>query len=70
MMPVKRALISVSNKEGVIEFARGLADLGIEIISTGGTAKTLREIFFCLRCFWAPGRTAVCWFFPLSLFFI
>jgi phosphoribosylaminoimidazolecarboxamide formyltransferase/IMP cyclohydrolase len=43
MMPVKRALISVSNKEGVIEFARGLADLGIEIISTGGTAKTLRD---------------------------
>ena len=39
MMPVKRALISVSNKEGVIEFARGLADLGIEIISTGGRPK-------------------------------
>jgi len=42
-MPVKRALISVSNKAGVVDFARGLADLGIEIVSTGGTAKTLRE---------------------------
>lgn len=42
-MPVKRALISVSDKTGVVEFARGLADLGIEIISTGGTAKALRE---------------------------
>jgi phosphoribosylaminoimidazolecarboxamide formyltransferase/IMP cyclohydrolase len=42
-MPVKRALISVSNKEGVIDFARGLVSLGVEIVSTGGTAKTLRE---------------------------
>ena len=42
-MPVKRALISVSNKEGVVQFARGLVELGVEIISTGGTAKTLRE---------------------------
>lgn len=42
-MPVKRALISVSNKDGVVEFARGLAELGVEIISTGGTLKTLRE---------------------------
>ncbi len=42
-MPVKRALISVSNKTGVIEFASGLRELGVEIVSTGGTAKTLRE---------------------------
>lgn len=42
-MAVKRALISVSNKAGVIEFARGLAELGVEIVSTGGTAKALRE---------------------------
>ncbi|OPZ74014.1 MAG: Bifunctional purine biosynthesis protein PurH [Firmicutes bacterium ADurb.Bin456] len=42
-MPVKRALISVSNKEGVIDFARGLDSLGIEIVSTGGTAKILQE---------------------------
>lgn len=40
---MKRALISVSNKEGVVEFARGLEKLGYEIISTGGTFKTLQE---------------------------
>lgn len=40
---VKRALISVSNKTGVVEFARGLVGLGAEIVSTGGTAKTLKE---------------------------
>ncbi len=42
-MPVKRALISVSDKTGVIQFARGLSELGVEIVSTGGTAKILRE---------------------------
>ncbi len=41
-MSVKRALISVSDKTGVVEFARGLAELGVRIISTGGTAKALR----------------------------
>ena len=39
----KRALISVSDKTGVVEFANGLAALGYEILSTGGTAKTLKE---------------------------
>src|SRR3954447_15127637 len=38
---VRRALLTVSDKRGVVEFARGLADLGVEIISTGGTAKFL-----------------------------
>ena len=38
---VKRALISVSDKENIIEFAKSLYELGIEIISTGGTASTL-----------------------------
>jgi phosphoribosylaminoimidazolecarboxamide formyltransferase/IMP cyclohydrolase len=38
-----RVLISVTDKTGVSEFARGLADLGAELISTGGTAKLLRE---------------------------
>ncbi len=38
-----RALISVSDKRGVVAFARGLVDLGWEIISTGGTAATLRN---------------------------
>ena len=40
---VQRALLSVSDKRGIVEFARGLANLGIELISTGGTAATLRE---------------------------
>jgi phosphoribosylaminoimidazolecarboxamide formyltransferase / IMP cyclohydrolase len=40
---VRRALISVSDKTGVVEFARGLAELGIELLSTGGTAKALQE---------------------------
>jgi len=39
----KRALISVSNKEGIEEFARGLEGLGFEIVSTGGTAKKLEQ---------------------------
>ena len=38
---VARALLSVSDKAGIVDFARGLADLGIEIISTGGTAREL-----------------------------
>jgi phosphoribosylaminoimidazolecarboxamide formyltransferase/IMP cyclohydrolase len=40
---VRRALISVSDKTGIVDFARGLAGLGVEIVSTGGTAETLRE---------------------------
>src|ERR1700744_2071326 len=40
---VSRALISVSDKTGVTEFARALADLGIELVSTGGTRKTLSD---------------------------
>ncbi len=40
---VTRALLSVSDKLGIVEFARGLADLGIEIVSTGGTAAALAE---------------------------
>ena len=41
--PVTRALISVSDKTGVVDFARHLHDSGIEILSTGGTAKLLAE---------------------------
>ena len=40
---VKRALLSVSDKQGVVDFARGLAALGVELLSTGGTAKLLRD---------------------------
>ncbi|HKO95400.1 MAG TPA: bifunctional phosphoribosylaminoimidazolecarboxamide formyltransferase/IMP cyclohydrolase [Pyrinomonadaceae bacterium] len=40
---INRALISVSDKTGIVDFARQLKDLSVEIISTGGTAKALRE---------------------------
>ncbi|MGG6440768.1 bifunctional phosphoribosylaminoimidazolecarboxamide formyltransferase/IMP cyclohydrolase [Saccharococcus caldoxylosilyticus] len=42
-MAVKRALLSVSNKEGIVPLAKQLVELGVEIISTGGTKKTLEE---------------------------
>ena len=38
---IRRALLSVSDKRGLVEFARGLAELGVEIVSTGGTAREL-----------------------------
>jgi phosphoribosylaminoimidazolecarboxamide formyltransferase/IMP cyclohydrolase len=40
---IRRALLSVSDKRGIADFARGLADLGIELVSTGGTARELRD---------------------------
>ena len=43
MAKVTRALISVSHKEGILDFARALSQLGVEILSTGGTAKLLRD---------------------------
>jgi len=43
MARITRALISVSDKTGIVEFARELAGYGVEILSTGGTAKLLRE---------------------------
>ena len=42
-MRVRRALVSVHDKTGVVDFARALAGLGVEILSTGGTARLLRE---------------------------
>ena len=42
-MKIQRALLSVSDKAGIVEFARGLAAHGIEILSTGGTAKALHD---------------------------
>ena len=42
-MPIERALISVYDKTGLVDFARELAALGIEIVSTGGTARLLRD---------------------------
>src|ERR687884_1756515 len=38
---VRRALLTVSDKRGLVDFARGLAELGVEIVSTGGTAREL-----------------------------
>src|SRR5947208_9479515 len=43
LVKISRALISVSEKTGIVEFARELRRFGVEIISTGGTAKTLRD---------------------------
>ena len=43
MAKIKRALLSVSNKQGIVDFARELENLGIEIISTGGTYRMLSE---------------------------
>jgi len=43
MTKVGRALLSVHDKTGVVDFAKGLSALGIEVVSTGGTAKLLRE---------------------------
>jgi len=43
MVKIRRALISVSDKTGIVDFAKALTSLGIEIISTGGTAKLIRD---------------------------
>ncbi len=43
MGKIRRAIISVSDKSGIVMFAKGLVQLGVEILSTGGTAKTLRD---------------------------
>ncbi len=42
-MPISRALLSVSDKTGILDFARGLEELGVEILSTGGTAQHLKD---------------------------
>ena len=43
MRKISRALISVTDKAGVVDLTRGLKELGVEILSTGGTARLLRE---------------------------
>ena len=40
---MRRALVSVTNKEGIVEFCKGLVELGYEIVSTGGTLKKLND---------------------------
>jgi phosphoribosylaminoimidazolecarboxamide formyltransferase/IMP cyclohydrolase len=49
MMSIQRALLSVSDKTGLVELARGLADMGVELISTGGTARVLQETGLTVR---------------------
>ena len=46
---IRRALLSVTDKTGLVEFAQGLASFGVELISTGGTARTLREAGLAVR---------------------
>lgn len=48
-MAIKRALISVSNKDGIEEFAKELEKVGVEILSTGGTAKHLKELGIAVK---------------------
>jgi phosphoribosylaminoimidazolecarboxamide formyltransferase / IMP cyclohydrolase len=46
---VRRALLSVSDKHGIVEFAQGLADLGVELVSTGGTSRELARAGIAVR---------------------
>ncbi|MDQ2835774.1 MAG: bifunctional phosphoribosylaminoimidazolecarboxamide formyltransferase/IMP cyclohydrolase [Acidobacteriota bacterium] len=43
LRPIRRALLSVTDKTGLVEFARTLAGFGVDLVSTGGTARALRE---------------------------
>ena len=43
MAKIERAIISVTDKTGVVELAKGLVDMGVEVVSTGGTARVIRE---------------------------
>jgi phosphoribosylaminoimidazolecarboxamide formyltransferase/IMP cyclohydrolase len=49
LAPVTRALLSVSDKTGLVELGRALAARGVELVSTGGTARTLREAGLAVR---------------------
>jgi phosphoribosylaminoimidazolecarboxamide formyltransferase/IMP cyclohydrolase len=49
LRPIRRALISVSDKTGIVDFARDLAHFNVDIISTGGTAKALRNAGITVR---------------------
>ena len=49
LRPIRRALLSVSDKTGILDFARELTRLNVEIISTGGTAKSLRDAGLTVR---------------------
>jgi phosphoribosylaminoimidazolecarboxamide formyltransferase/IMP cyclohydrolase len=47
--PIRRALLSVTDKTGLVEFAKGLAGFGVELVSTGGTAAALRAVGLLVR---------------------
>ena len=49
LLPVRRALLSVSDKTGLLDLAHVLARHGVELLSTGGTAKTLRDAGLAVR---------------------
>ena len=49
IIPIRRALISVSDKTGLVPLAQALADAGVEILSTGGTARALRDAGIAVR---------------------
>ncbi len=49
LLPVRRALLSVSDKTGLVELARALAARGVELLSTGGTARAIREAGLAVR---------------------
>ena len=52
MSKMQRALISLTDKSGIEEFAGQLQDIGIEILSTGGTAKKMRENGIAVKGKW------------------
>ncbi len=58
LISVKRALISVSDKSGIVDFARALTGFGVEILSTGGTYKLLHDSESQTRIVVFAGRSA------------
>ena len=49
LLPIRRALLSVTDKTGLVDFARTLASFGVDLVSTGGTARALREVGLPVR---------------------
>src|SRR6056297_3479753 len=49
LAPVTRALLSVSDKTGLVDLGRALAERGVELVSTGGTARAIREAGLAVR---------------------
>lgn len=49
LLPVRRALLSVSDKTGLVELATALAARGVELLSTGGTAKAIRDMGLAVK---------------------